>query len=557
MKKLIKIRNCIIHSFLLCLYVNNVFGQMNDFVQSDGIKTESHKNNIGKIFFLNKQISTPQLSQTDFLNSYTLTNKSNLFFVAFFDNSLTNYLHRLAPELSADSLVKIGNFQFTLFVDEKEIYRSNLLPRAPQPKFQNTATLLNRAFIDNLNGQGSWSESFWNRFLNNGGEKALTDGQHKLKIEIRPYIKSNTLKVGDLLASGEIVLEVLRNPKIDGSKYQLNRLGNYNGLQVSKETFDSLKIKELKGNIEEGIFKKINSVVVLKNGKILIEEYFNNENRNTLHDTRSVGKSFTSALIGIGIKDGFLKDETQPIRDFYSLPNFKNYQPEKEKITIHQLLSMSSGFDGNDEDETSVGNEENMYPTENWIKFTLDLPYQANYANQWHYFTAGLVLMGDIMNKSVKGGLEKYADEKLFKPLGIRNYEWQYTPQNVPNTAGGIKMNALDFAKFGQLYKNKGVWNKEQILEKSWVEKTFTKHQKIVGREDEFYGYLFWNKKFTVNNKAYEANYCAGNGGNYILIFKDQPLVVVITASAYGQPYAHTQVHKMLTEYILPAVSNK
>ncbi len=115
-------------------------------------------------------------------------------------------------------------------------------------------------------------------------------------------------------------------------------------------------------------------------------------------------------------------------------------------------------------------------------------------------------------------------------------------------------MNALDFAKYGQLYKNRGLWNGKQIIPKEWVDKTFTKQKQIRGGNDEFYGYLFWYKSFKVNNKSYEAFYCAGNGGNYVLIFKELHIVVVITAIAYGQPYAHTQVTKMLSEYILPAV---
>ena len=109
------------------------------------------------------------------------------------------------------------------------------------------------------------------------------------------------------------------------------------------------------------------------------------------------------------------------------------------------------------------------------------------------------MILGDILNKVVPGGLEKYADKKIFKPLGITMYQWQYTPQNVPNTAGGIQMNALDFAKFGQLYKNKGKWEGKQIIPEAWVNKTFTKYKSIPGRNNEFYGYLFWNKNYIVN----------------------------------------------------------
>jgi CubicO group peptidase (beta-lactamase class C family) len=198
-----------------------------------------------------------------------------------------------------------------------------------------------------------------------------------------------------------------------------------------------------------------------------------------------------------------------------------------------------------------------MYPTPDWVKFTLDLPVNlVRPVGEWHYFTAGVVLLGDILNKTVPGGLDRYADQKLFKPLHITKYRWEYTPQHVPNTAGGIRMNALDFAKYGQLYKNGGLWNGKQLIPEEWVKKTFTKHKSIPGRKDEFYGYLFWNKKYIVKDKTYETFYCAGNGGNKIYVFTDQPLVVVITATAYGASYAHTQNDKMMTDYILPAVLN-
>ncbi len=542
-------------TLLLCiLFQFFSFGQKVNLVETEGIKTELQKNNIGKIFFTDKRIGNDILQQKDFLDVYTLTNKSNLFFVAYFDNSLTNYKHFLSPEIPIDSLFKSGNYQFTLFVDGKEIYKSNLMPGAPQPEIQDKATSLNRPFIDQLNGQGSWSESFWNRFLHHGGDQALSDGSHTLKMEIRPYVKTETIKAGKIMAAGSLKLNVVRNPKIDISNITLNKIIPYDGFFISKEKYDTEKIKLLKGSIEEGLFKKVNSVVVIKNGGILIEEYFNGENRETLHDPRSVGKSFTSTLMGQAISDGYIKNELQPLKTFYQLDQFANFSTAKEQVTIKELLTMSSGLDGNDEDGNSPGNEENMYPTADWVKFALDLPFQQKLNQRWHYFTAGVVVLGDILDKSVPNGLKNYADEKLFKPLGIGHYEWEYTPQNVPNTAGGIRMNALDFAKYGQLYKNDGIWNNKQILSKKWINRTFTKQIQINGRDNEYYGYLFWNKSYKSRGKLYEAYYCAGNGGNYIVVFKDQPLVIVITASAYGQPYAHSQVDKMIQEYLLPAV---
>jgi len=77
---------------------------------------------------------------------------------------------------------------------------------------------------------------------------------------------------------------------------------------------------------------------------------------------------------------------------------------------------MSAAFDGDDNDGDSPGSEESMYPTSDWVKFTLDLPVSSTRPReQWHYFTAGAMLLGDVLNKTVSGGLEKYADEKLYQ----------------------------------------------------------------------------------------------------------------------------------------------
>jgi CubicO group peptidase (beta-lactamase class C family) len=167
-----------------------------------------------------------------------------------------------------------------------------------------------------------------------------------------------------------------------------------------------------------------------------------------------------------------------------------------------------------------------------------------------------MILLGDILHKAVPGGLEKYADKTLFVPLGIRKYEWEYTPQKVVNTAGGLKMAAPDLAKFGQLYKNGGVWNNQQIIPKNWVESSLGRQIQIPGSENEFYGYLFWNKTYRVNGRDYEVSYCSGNGGNKIFIFKDQPLVIVITATAFNMPYAHPQADRIMQRYLIPAICN-
>lgn len=520
-----------------------------DMVKDNGIASDLHKNNIGRIVFTSREIPVSALSAGDFLQTAELTNKSDLFITVFMARSLTNYLHRLAPEWPVDSLHRSGGYEFALYVDQHLIYKSRILG-APLPQVKDTETIISKPLIDNEREGRWWSQFFWNRFLYNGGDSALTDGPHLLKLEIRPYLNG---MVGEIIASGELKLAVNRRPAIDISRIRLNPVQPFTDLEVSHEPFNKDKIKELKGRIESGEFRKVNSIIVIKNGKILVEEYFNGETRDSLHDPRSVGKTFASAIFGIAESEGYFSNEMQTLGEFYRLDTFNNYSPLKEKITIQDLLTMSVALEGDDGDNNSPGNEENMYPAPDWVKFALDLPVRQDTVKQWRYFTAGVVVLGDILDKTIPAGLERYAQEKLFGPLTIR-CQWQYTPQGVPNTAGGIRMRALDFAKFGQLYRNGGRWKNKQLVPKGWIARSFTKYRIIPGKQNEYYGYLFWNKRYHVNGREYETWYCTGNGGNKIFIFKDQPLVVVITASAYGQAYAHPQADRMMEEYILPAV---
>lgn len=115
-------------------------------------------------------------------------------------------------------------------------------------------------------------------------------------------------------------------------------------------------------------------------------------------------------------------------------------------------------------------------------------------------------------------------------------------------------MTSLEYAKYAQLYKNDGKWKGKQILSQDWVRKTLTRQIQIPERDNQFYGYLFWNRTFVFEGKNYEAFYCAGNGGNQFIIFKELPLVVIITSKAYNKPYGHPQADKIVKDYILPAV---
>ena len=512
-----------------------------------------------EVLFSKVDLTKENVTPKDYVANFNLYEDEFLTMHFTLPKPLIKSLLELAPNLSEEELLAQGNFQFSFIVNGKTIYVENLNTGAGTP-LQKTEEIRKVVRLVTPEQIGFWGWFMWQRFMKlKGGHDALIEGKHKLSIEIKPYLQSERLIVGPLLAKGDITIEV---PKIeiDENLIAVQKIKANSGWEISKDNYDRNIIETLNRRIVEASYKgiNINGVVVIKNNQLLIEQYFNGAKRNSLHDVRSVGKSFASSVLGIAIADNYIESEDALLKDFYNLKSFKNHSPKKDSVTLKSLLTMSSGFLGDDWDFSSPGNEENMYPTENWVAFALNLPMHKGkvIGKDYTYFTAGVVLLGDIIHRSVPDGLVAYADNRLFAPLNITNYKWQYTPQNVGNTAGGIQLRAIDFAKYGQLYKNKGKWNGKQILTADWVEKSLAKQvsQSYAGIEDGYYGYLFWNKVFPVNGKNYEVAYCSGNGGNKIFIFKDIPFVIIITASAYGIPNAHATVDKMMVDHILPAV---
>ncbi|MEY8759840.1 serine hydrolase domain-containing protein [Chryseobacterium tongliaoense] len=546
----------ILFLFILLTISGFASGQAQNITDPDKIELPVQKNHLKTVVFLNRSIPLESLKENDFLSTMTLEEDKDFDIRVFMDNSLVNYLHQLNPALSADELVKKGNYQFSFYVDGKLIYQENLNPGAGSPESKKLKTTFRIPLISTKN-EDSWGRYLWMRFyLGNNGIDALEPGNHIMKIEIRPYLKTTDLKTGNIIAKGEINLII---PEKNVSEQQVNvqPIQPNSGWKVSDEKINAEKIKILNRKIAENRFRDITGIVVIKNNKLLLEEYFSQSGRDSLQDTRSVEKSFASALTGMAIQDGYLKNEDQKISEFYDLKAFKNPSLNKDNVTIKNLLTMSSGFDGNDDNYDSPGNEENMYPTDNWIKFVLDLPMTENTPGKtWAYFTAGVVLTGDILDKSIPKGLENYASQKLFKPLGISHYQWQYTPQHKVSMAGGLRMRALDFAKFGQLYKSNGTWNGKRIIDQNWIRKSFTNYFSD-NKDFDGYGYLFWRKVYRVGDKKFEVFQSSGNGGNKIIVFTELPLVIVITAKAYNKPYAHSQADMIVQDYLLPAINHE
>jgi CubicO group peptidase (beta-lactamase class C family) len=280
---------------------------------------------------------------------------------------------------------------------------------------------------------------------------------------------------------------------------------------------------------------------------------------------RSATKSITDILIGIAIDDHKLSGAD--VKVLALLPErarkMQNPDPRKLAITAEDFLTMSSPLECDDWNDFSRGNEERMYLVEDWAQFILDLPIRGRmrvgeesetlpYGRFFSYCTGGVFTLSEVLAKATGQRTDDYARKKLFEPLGIANVQWVYSPMNVPQTGGGLRLTSRDLLKIAQLYLNHGQWQGKRIVSEAWVQTSTRPHARIDDTTE--YGYLWWLKSFMSGDKSYPAFFMSGNGGNKVVVIPSLDMTVVITSTNYATRGMHEQTEKILTDYVLSAV---
>ena len=316
--------------------------------------------------------------------------------------------------------------------------------------------------------------------------------------------------------------------------------------------------------VHHGDFPKLGSVVILRGGKLVYEAYFDGD-ASTLRDTRSATKTITGMLVGLAIQQGKLPGVQARILPFFPGLVPQNPDPRKDAITIEDLMTMSSPLECDDWNDFSRGNEERMYPIEDWARFFLDLPIAGHttlpgepptpkYGRHFSYCTAGAFTLSPILQRATGEPVAGFAQKNLFTPLGIEHVAWVVSPLGFAQTGGGLRLSSRDLARLGQLYLDKGVWQGHRLLTAEWVKQSTQPHAQIDDTTD--YGYFWWLKSFqSKGGKAHPAFWMNGNGGNKVLVFPDLDAVVVITSTNYNTRGMHELTQKLLEDYILPAIA--
>ncbi|WP_440224298.1 serine hydrolase domain-containing protein [Dokdonella sp. MW10] len=328
--------------------------------------------------------------------------------------------------------------------------------------------------------------------------------------------------------------------------------------------WDPKPFAEAEAKIADGTWKGVTSLVVVHRGKLVHERYFNGTDRDTLHDTRSLTKSVTAMLVGAAIDRGLVADaQARVFALFGDKAPVRNPDPRKDAITFEDLLTMSSLLECNDENSFSSGNEERMYVSEDWIRFTLDLPIKgfapwespparSPHGRAFAYCTAGSFLLGAAVERASGKPLETFAREVIEAPLGITRSTWNRAPDGTGMGGGGTRYRSRDLAKLGEMLRDDGRWAGKAVLSKAWTRAMLHVHAQA--RDDADYGYQTWRFRFPHRGGEQPAWAMSGNGGNYVFIVPELELVAVITSNAYNQRFAHPQSQGIFRDVVLAAM---
>jgi CubicO group peptidase (beta-lactamase class C family) len=322
---------------------------------------------------------------------------------------------------------------------------------------------------------------------------------------------------------------------------------------------DAAALDALGDAIAHGEAPKTNAVLIVRHGNLVYERYFNEGSADLLNDTRSATKSITALAVGGAIADGAIPSANAHALDFLAdLRPFANDTPDKDAITIRDLLTMSSAFDCNDDDDKSPGNEDNMHPQPNWTRWAVDLPTMPGYKRDetgfgpWRYCTTGAFLLGQIVQRATREPVDKYIERRILAPLGIARWDWPKSPSGEIMTGGGLRLTARDLAKIAWMLVGKGQWNGKQIISASWVEAALSPYRQA--NADHHYGYLFWQYDYRTRCGSVSGWYMAGNGGNAIVVLKDLDAAVVIARANYNTHGMHQQTTDLMEKYVLPSL---
>lgn len=324
------------------------------------------------------------------------------------------------------------------------------------------------------------------------------------------------------------------------------------------------KLAELVSDVKIGKIKNIHGLLVIKDDKLVVEDYFGGYKRDDLHYSASVTKSFASALLGIAIDRGYFSGDIQTVLNRSVKDLFPEYAKVIDKdslksgLKLKHLLSMTAGFEWDEHtfpytDRRNDCNKINNSREPMRFLFERKLVHRPG---EEFYYNGGLSLsISYLIEKYTGMSVLKFAEKYLFKPMDIKDFRWDEVANGLIDTDGGLHLKPLDQAKLGYLFLNKGRWGGRQLVSEVWVNASTKMHVDNTDRPD--YGYQWWGGDFQSQDTTWRTFFASGHGGQKVIVFPDYNLIVVIVQQVFDNPLGHLNFIAIIDNYIVPALSGR
>ena len=257
------------------------------------------------------------------------------------------------------------------------------------------------------------------------------------------------------------------------------------------------------------------ALLVVKNEKLVVEEYFKGKKAADLFHLRSVTKNFTSALTGIAIQENLLEGIEQSIQPFF--PDL--VKGDKTAITIGHLLNMTGGFEWKEDTEVLDLIEHRISDP---VTEVLSRPLTDTPGSTFKYNSASPHIVSYIISQQAKQSFRQYAQKKLIDPLGIKTFSWTEDPEGAAWGGFGLQLRARDLARFGQLYLNDGTWEGKQIVPENWVNRSSTV-QVDIPHSNWDYSFQWWIS----GNLDTPIYFGLGYGGQTLMLLPEKNMMVI------------------------------
>ena len=299
------------------------------------------------------------------------------------------------------------------------------------------------------------------------------------------------------------------------------------------------------------------AILIARNGKLVLEEYFYGYSRDRIHPIQSVTKSVMSLLFGIAQDRGFVVGMDEPVYTFFPEYEGKKWIDREYAITLAHLMTMSAAIESGDAVESAAA----MHRSGDWIGYWLDLDQAGVPGVVAAYSSGPSILLGGVIRSATGKYADEFAEETLFADLHVSSYRWQKAGDGTRETGGGLTLTAYDLAKMGQLVLDKGMWNGKRVVSDTWIAESVKRHLPLAegalggSPYTTGFAYHWWNQSYEVNGMTTQAIVGRGYGGQYLGIFPTLNTVVVMNNGEWGNPRERVFDYDVIVEkWILPAL---